>query len=201
MMSLSITLTSADWLALLVHFASLSLLAVGGAITTAPDMHRYLVGERQWMTDPQFSSAIAIAQASPGPNVLFVALMGWGVGLNAGGGHAGGWPAYGLAFLGMSLTMLGMLLPSSVVTYLATRWAHRNRQRRSVRAFKAGMAPIVVALLIAAGWLLTVAHNDPARDWPLWLLTAVAALLVWRTKLHLLWIIAAGVALGMLGWV
>jgi chromate transporter len=130
-----------------------------------------------------------------------VALMGWGVGLNAGGGPGGGWHAYGLALLGMSLTMVGMLLPSSIVTYLATRWAHRNRQRRSVRAFKAGMAPIVVALLIAAGWLLMAAHNQPARDWRLWLLTAAAALLVWRTKVHLLWLIAAGVTLGMLGMV
>jgi chromate transporter len=198
---MSITLTSADWLALFTHFATLSLLAVGGAITTAPDMHRYLVDTRHWLTDPQFSSAIAIAQAAPGPNVLFVALMGWGVGLNAGGGPGGGWHAYGLALLGMSLTMVGMLLPSSVVTYLATRWAHRNRQRRSVRAFKAGMAPIVVALLIAAGWLLMAAHNQPARDWRLWLLTAAAALLVWRTKVHLLWLIAAGVTLGMLGMV
>jgi chromate transporter len=196
---MSITLTSADWLALFTHFATLSLLAVGGAITTAPDMHRYLVDTRHWLTDPQFSSAIAIAQAAPGPNVLFVALMGWGVGLNAGGGPGGGWHAYGLALLGMSLTMVGMLLPSSIVTYLATRWAHRNRQRRSVRAFKAGMAPIVVALLIAAGWLLTVTHNQPARDWRLWLLTAAAALMVWRTKVHLLWLIAAGVTLGMLG--
>ena len=196
---MSITLTSADWLALFTHFATLSLLAVGGAITTAPDMHRYLVDTRHWLTDPQFSSAIAIAQAAPGPNVLFVALMGWGVGLNAGGGPGGGWHAYGLALLGMSLTMVGMLLPSSIVTYLATRWAHRNRQRRSVRAFKAGMAPIVVALLIAAGWLLMAAHNQPARDWRLWLLTAAAALLVWRTKVHLLWLIAAGVTLGMLG--
>ena len=198
---MSITLTSADWLALFTHFATLSLLAVGGAITTAPDMHRYLVDTRHWLTDPQFSSAIAIAQAAPGPNVLFVALMGWGVGLNAGGGPGGGWHAYGLALLGMSLTMVGMLLPSSIVTYLATRWAHRNRQRRSVRAFKAGMAPIVVALLIAAGWLLMAAHNQPARDWRLWLLTAAAALLVWRTKVHLLWLIAAGVTLGMLGMV
>jgi chromate transporter len=30
----------ADWLALFMHFLPLSLLAVGGAITTAPDMHR-----------------------------------------------------------------------------------------------------------------------------------------------------------------
>ena len=82
---MTITLVPADWLSLFLHFLSLSLLAVGGAITTAPDMHRYLVGRQQWLTDPQFSASVAIAQAAPGPNVLFIALLGWNVGLNAGG--------------------------------------------------------------------------------------------------------------------
>ena len=196
---MSITLSAADWLALFTHFLSLSLLAVGGAITAAPDMHRYLVDARHWLSEEQFTSSIAIAQAAPGPNVLFVGLMGWNVGMNAGGGPAGGWHAYALALLGVVATMLGMLIPSGVLTYTATRWAHRNRELRAVRAFKTGMAPLVVALLIATGWLLTAAHNQPARDWPLWLLTAITALIVWRTKLHLLWLIGAGAVLGMLG--
>ena len=85
MTSLTITLTPADWLALFLHYLGLSLLAVGGAITTAPDMHRYRVQEKAWLTDPQFNASIAIAQAAPGPNVLFIALLGWNVGLNAGG--------------------------------------------------------------------------------------------------------------------
>ena len=198
---MTITLTPADWLALFTHFLSLSLLAVGGAIATAPDMHRYLVGARGWLSDGQFSASIALAQAAPGPNVLFVGLVGWNVGLNAGGGPSGGWHAYALALLGMAVTMAGMLLPSSVLTYSATRWAHKNRELRAVRAFKTGMAPLVVALLIATGWLLTAAHNQPARDWPLWGLTAASALIVWRTKLHLLWLIGAGALLGMLGLV
>ena len=198
---MTIAFTAGDWLALFTHFLSLSLLAVGGAITTAPDMHRYLVDARHWLSDEQFTSSIAIAQAAPGPNVLFVGLMGWNVGLNAGGGPAGGWHAYALALLGVAVTMLGMLIPSGILTYSATRWAHKNRDLRAVRAFKTGMAPIVVALLIATGWLLTAAHDQPARDGPLWLLTAVTALIVWRTKLHLLWLIGAGAVLGMLGLV
>jgi len=102
---MTISLAPADWLDLLAHFLSLSLLAVGGAISTAPDMHRYLVDARHWLSEGQFTSSIALAQAAPGPNVLFVALMGWNVGLNAGGGPAGGWPAYGLALLGVAITL------------------------------------------------------------------------------------------------
>ncbi|MDG5973844.1 chromate transporter [Hydrogenophaga taeniospiralis CCUG 15921] len=198
---MSMAPTLANWTDLFLHFASLSLLAVGGAITTAPDMHRYLVGEQGWLSESQFTSSIALSQAAPGPNVLFVALLGWNVGLNAGGGPSAGWLAWALALLGVLVTLVAIMLPSSILTYTATRWGHRNRELRAVRAFKAGMAPIVIALLIATGWLLSAAHNQPARDWPLWLLTAAATVLVWRTRIHLLWLIGAGAVLGALGLV
>lgn len=111
--SLQLALTWSDWLGLFVHYLLLSLLSVGGAITTVPEMHRYLVEQQHWLTESQFTASIAIAQAAPGPNVLFVALMGWSVGINAGGLPTG--------FLGVFVTMLGILLPSTTLTYLAAR--------------------------------------------------------------------------------
>ena len=199
--ALTISLTAADWLSLLTHFMSLSLLAVGGAITVAPDMHRYLVDETHWLSDAQFTSSIALAQAAPGPNVLFIALMGWNIGLNAAGGVAAGSQAWGMALTGVAVTMTGILLPSTTLTFMAARWGHRNRELRAVRAFKQGMAPIVIALLVSTGWILASAHGNPKTDWPLWLLTAISTLLVWRTKIHLLWLLGAGAVLGGMGWV
>ena len=180
-----------DWATLFFHYLSLSLLAIGGAITTASDMHRFLVVEQHWLTDAQFNASIAIAQAAPGPNVLFIALMGWNVGLNAGGMLTG--------LLGVLTAMLGILIPSTTLTYLAAQWGHRNRKLRAVRAFKQGMAPIVVALLIATGWILASANASSLKDWPVWLVTAVTALIVWRTRTHLLWLLGAGALLGWYG--
>ena len=190
-----ITMTLGDWLALLTHFLSLSLLSIGGAITTAPDMHRYLVTQQHWLSDAQFNSSIALAQAAPGPNVLFIALLGWNVGMNAGANH---WP---YAALGVLLAMIGILVPSTTLTFAAARWGHQNRELRAVRAFKQGMSPIVVALLIATGWILASSQGNTLQNWPLWLLTAVTALLVWRTRIHMLWLLAAGGALGWFGWI
>ena len=197
-MSHAIALQPLDWLNLFLYYISISLLAVGGAIATAPDMHRFLVERQGWLTDLQFNASIAIAQAAPGPNVLFIALLGWNVGINAGGAGPAGWAS---GALGMVLSMVGIMLPSTTLTWLATRWGHRNRERRSVRAFKQGMAPVVIGLLLATAWLLGSAQSNPATDWALWLLTAVCALLVWRTRLHLLWLLGAGALLGALGWV
>lgn len=189
--SLHLVLSVQDWLALLGHYLTLSLLSIGGAITTAPDMHRYLVEQQHWLTDAQFNASIAIAQAAPGPNVLFVALLGWNVGLNAGG--------YATALLGVAIAMVGILLPSTVLTYAAAQWGHRNRERLTVRAFKQGLSPIIVALLIATGWVLATANSSSIKDWPVWLVTAVTALIVWRTQIHLLWLLGAGALLGWYG--
>ena len=188
-----ILLHAADWLSLFLHYASLSLLCVGGAVTTAPDMHRFLVQEKAWLTDPQFSASIAIAQSAPGPNVLFTALMGWNVGLNAGG--------LWTALLGMLLCLVGIMLPSSVLVYVTAQWSHRNRDLRGVRAFKQGMAPLVVALLLATGWILATGSGYELAHWRMWLVTAVTALVVWRTRLHLLWLLGAGAVLGWIGWI
>ncbi len=190
---MSIVMTGSDWLSLFGHYLSLSLLSVGGAITTAPDMHRYLVERQQWLTDPQFSASIAIAQAAPGPNVLFIALLGWNVGLNAGG--------LPTALLGMAVTMVGIMVPSTTLTYLAARWGHENRHLRAVRAFKQGLAPIVIALLVATGWILATGSGPSLQDWPRWLVTLATTLVVWRTRTHLLWLLAAGALLGLFGLV
>lgn len=185
---LHLTLDWADWLNLFGHYLMLSLMSIGGAISTTAEMHRFLVEEHHWLTQSQFNDSIAIAQAAPGPNVLFVALMGWNVGLNAG--------SYLAALAGVAITMTGIMVPSTTITYMAARWGHQNRELLGVRAFKQGMAPIVVGLMVSVGIILGSAHRDIALDWSLWLLSVVAGILIWRTKIHLLWLLAAGAVLG-----
>ena len=168
--------------ALFLHFMVLSLLAVGGAITTVPDMHRFVVGERHWLDDAQFNASVALAQAAPGPNVLFVAVIGWNVA--------------GLA--GMLATMSGSLLPSTTLALAATRWGHANRESRAMRAFSAGMAPLTIGLLLSTGWVLT----EPVSRHPaaLALVLGTAALMV-LTKSGPLLPIAVGAVIGAMGWV
>lgn len=196
-----ISMAAADWLSMFMHFASLSILAVGGAITTAPDMQRFLVVEHGWLSHDQFTSSIALAQAAPGPNILFVPLLGWNIGLNAAGGFGAGWYGLALALLGVFLSLAGIMLPSTVLTLLASRWGHRNRDMRAVRAFKQGMAPIVIALLIATGWILASNYKADDHHLGLWAISAVTTVLVWKTRIHLLWLLGAGALAGVLGWV
>jgi chromate transporter len=195
---LHLALDWADWLNLFGHFLLMSLMSVGGAISTSSEMHRFLVEQHHWLTQEQFNQSIALAQAAPGPNVLFVALMGWHVGMNAGSTAA--------ALFGVVVTMVGIMTPSTILTYTAARWGHRNRDLRAVRAFKQGMAPIVIALLLSTAWIMASsagASGAPSAavlaNWPLWLAAIVSGLIIWRTRIHLLWLLAAGAVLGALG--
>jgi len=171
----------AEWFELFAHFLLLSLLAIGGGIVVAPDMHRLMVTQMGLLTDAQFNASIAIGQAAPGPNVLFVAVMGY--------------QAAGL--LGAAATLTGIMLPSTVLALVASRWGRARAEWRAVRAFKTGMAPITIALLFATGWILSAASPNAASV----AMSIGAALLVWRTNVHLLWLIAAGGVIGALGWV
>ncbi len=177
---------SADLIGLFTHFLVLSLLAIGGAITTVPDMHRYIVVEQHWLTDAQFSVSIAIAQAAPGPNLLFVAVLGWNV--------AGAW--------GALVTTFGNLLPSTVLTLWATRWGAQRRETRAVRAFTTGLAPLTLGLLLATGWVLAEPFvADPAHRWGAVGLITLTVFVMLRTRLSPLWLVALGAAAGVFGWV
>jgi chromate transporter len=171
--------TLAEWAPLLGHFLVLSLLSIGGVINVAPELHRLMVVDRRLVTDAQFAASIAVAQASPGPNALYVAVVGY---------QAAGLP-------GAAATLLAFTIPSSALAIAVGRWHHAREEERWLRAFQVGMAPISIALLVATAWILTADAPGAARA--LW--TAAVALAVWRTRVHLLALMAAGAILGALG--
>ena len=188
---LSFLMQAADWFELLTHFMVFSVSSIGGPLVLLPEIHHYLVTQQQWLTDAQFSASVVIAQAAPGPNVLFVALLGWNIGVNAGGILTG--------FGSAALCMIGMLLPSCTLIFVTARWVYKNRELRAVRAFKLGLGPVVIALLIASGWMLATGDTQASRDWPLWLLTASTTAIVLRTKINMFWLLVVGATLGASG--
>ena len=168
-----------DVAAVWLHFTLLSLLAVGGAITAAPDMQRWLVGQNGWMTDAQFTTGVAIAQAAPGPNILFVAVMGWQVA--------------GVA--GVVATMLGIMGPSSLLALAVGRFGQRRAESIPMRAFTAGLTPLTLGLLVSTGWVLTA----PTRaEWAAWALVLGTVMVSVRSRLSPMWMIAAGAVAGAL---
>lgn len=168
---------------LAMDFAMLSLLSVGGASSVLPEMHRTLVEVQGWMTGREFAELYALAQASPGPNVLVVSLFGW---------QAAGWA-------GAVVATLAMVAPSSVLTFYADRLLWRAPGAAAWREIiDNALAPITVGLIAASGVLLAGANIEHKTAL---LLTAACALISWRTRFHPLWLIAAGAVAGITGLV
>jgi chromate transporter len=166
-------------LALAALFGKLSLLAVGGVNSTLPAIAREVVDERHWMTARQFSQLFAIAQSAPGPNMLVCVLVGARVAGVAGGVVAG----------------LAMVLPAGVLVMLVSGVWQRFAQARWRRVVQAAILPITAGLVLAAAAVLVKAADTSVM---LGLVSAAVTALNLRTRLHPLWLLAGGAALGLL---
>ena len=95
------------------------------------------------------------------------------------------------------LSLVGILLPSSLLTLSVTRWTARHREARGVRAFTTGMAPLTLGLLLATGWVLAdplLRHPDHRLTTLVLVGVTIAAML--RSKLSPMWLIALGAVVG-----
>ena len=161
-------------------FALLSFIAIGGGNAILPEMHRQAVDVHHWMTSGRFTDLFAIAQASPGPNILIVTLIGWDVA--------------GLA--GALVATLAMIGPTSVLAYFVGRVWHRFREARWRIAIQNGLTPVTIGLVAASAYVLSRAADTGVVAVALTLVTAAALTL---TRLHPFVFLAAGAALGAAG--
>src|SRR5579859_4612113 len=152
-------------LELVLVFAPLSLVAVGGANSVLPDIHRQVVTVHAWMSDAEFSNAFVLAQAVPGPNILVVSLIGWNV---------AGLP-------GALVALVAMCGPSSVLALAVERGLRSARMARWRYRLRMGLGPLTIGLMLASGLLLArSADHAPVAVG----LTVVTAVLLQRTKVH-----------------
>jgi chromate transporter len=162
------------------YFALMSLLAFGGGYAAVPDMHRLAVEVMHWMSDRQFADMFAIAQVTPGPNIMIVTLIGY---------HVAGLP-------GAVVTTLAMCGPSCVVAYFVSKIWQRFKEARWRVAIQAGLAPIAIGLFGATAIVITRAS---AQNWVALAVTVVTAAVTYKLRLNPLWIFAAAALLGLFG--
>jgi chromate transporter len=167
---------------LFVHFAVLSLLAVGGANAAIPEMHRVAVETMRWMSDRQFADMFAISQMSPGPNVILVTLIGY---------HVAG-------LSGAAVATVAMCGPTCAMAYFVTRVWDRFKQARWRIAIQAGLVPVSLGLIAASAFVLARAADHTVAAG---LLTAASVIVAYSTRLNPLWIFALGGILGFAGMI
>jgi chromate transporter len=164
------------------NFALLSLFAVGGANAAVPEMHRVAVELQRWMTDRQFADLFAIAQLSPGPNVIIVTLIGY--------------QAAGLA--GALVATLAMCGPTCLFAFYMGRTWDRFREARWRNVIQSGLVPVSIGLLAASALILALAAD---HNWVAGAVTAATATFGYFTRLNPLWLFVAAGLIGLTGYI
>lgn len=168
---------------LAANIAILSLMTIGGGmVTVLPELHRQVVDVHGWITSEQFTDFFAIAQASPGPNMMVVTLIGFQV-----GGIPGG-----------LLATAAVTAPTCTLAYFASRLWNRFRHARWRMMVQAGLVPVSVGLVAASAY--TIAREADTTLVAV-VLTIVSAALLTLTRTHPLLLFAAGGILGVFGLV
>jgi chromate transporter len=168
-------------LTLFVLFFSMSFLAIGGASAALPEMNRYFVDVRQWMTNRQFLELYAIAQALPGPNVMVVALLG----------------QYVAGIAGAIVAIVAMCGPTCLLAYGVSRVFDRFKHAKWRIVIQAGLVPLTIGL-VGAGSLVIARAAD--HDVATFVITATTFAISYWTRVTPLLCLGIAAALGFSGW-
>jgi chromate transporter len=155
------------------------MISVGGMPSVMPEMQRYVVDVKGWLTPGDFLQAFAVGQAAPGPNILIASLIGWKV---------AGLP-------GAIVALLAMCFPAAVIAWWVAELWDRFKDSPWRIAMQKAIAPIVVALILSGG---VVIATPASPDWRLWLIAGASAAAMLASSLNPLWMLAGGGLLGAL---
>lgn len=165
---------------LFTAFTRITLTSFGGALFWS---RRAIVERHRWLTEHEFVEILALAQLLPGANGVNLAVL------------------IGYRFDGVrgAFASLAGFLAAPFAVIMALGLLHRQYgELPVVHAARRGLTPITIGLIFASAWILLPAVN---RDWRGYVLTALTVFLVSRTRLNPIWVLVAGAAAGVAGFV
>ena len=154
-----------------LYFLRLGTLGFGGPIALASAMQRDLVERRRWLSKRDYAEGLALAQLAPGPLAAQLAIyLGW-----VRGGLVGA-TLVGLAFVLPSFLMV-LALSALYVRFDGIPW---------LQAAFYGIGAAVIALIARGAHKL--AKSTLGKDWLLWSVCGLNALLTAWTESEIIWV-------------
>ncbi|HCX65059.1 MAG TPA: chromate transporter [Eubacteriaceae bacterium] len=134
-------------LTLFSTFFKIGLFTFGGGYAMIPIMQREVIRVHQWMDETQFLDIVGVSEMTPG---VIAVNMGTFLGFTVSGGPLGG-----------IVATLGVILPSSLIVYLVTRFFFEFKDNAYVKNALRWIRPVVLGLIASAGFTLM---NEAIRD-------------------------------------
>jgi chromate transporter len=165
--------------AVFLEFLKLGVVVFGSGYVLLAFLHRDLVTGYGWISTRELLDAVAVGQFTPGPVFTTATFVGY---LLAG-------------VPGAAVATLGIFLPSFVFVGFLGPIVRRMRASTTAGAALDGVNAAALGLMAA---VLVDLAGDAVCDVLTGAVAAVAAVVLWRTKLSSTWLIAGGATLGLL---
>ena len=165
---------------LLIAFTRASNLGFGGGPAVIPLIKIEVVERYHWLTNAQFTDALAVGNALPGP--IATKLAGYV------GYQVAGW-------LGVLAALSGTILPTVLAVILLTSFLMKYSNSPILKGMLKGVRPVVVVLIAQTAFDMGIGSFPNLTTWGIAVVTLV--LLYWL-KLHPALIIVLSMAFGLL---
>ena len=171
---------------LLENFYRNGSLIFGGGQVLVPLLYSEFVSLKDYLTNEEFLSGFAIAQAVPGPTFSFASYIG-----SLSMREYGTWGE----LLGGFLAAVGIFVPGTLMIFFLVRFWDELKKYRAIKASLEGITAVSSGMLVAAVYLLFEPIDNSLLNFSL--LFGTAALLIY-TKIPAPFIVLAGLAAGFL---
>jgi len=161
-------------------FTRASNLGFGGGPAVIPLIKIEVVDRYHWLTSAEFTDALAVGNALPGP--IATKLAGYV------GYREAGW-------LGALVANIGVILPTVLAVVLLTSFLMKYSNSPVMRGMLRGVRPVVVVLIAKTAVDMGIGSFPNLTTWGIALATVVS---IYWLKLHPALIIIISMALGVL---
>jgi len=155
------------------YFLRLGTFGFGGPIALAGYMQRDLVERRRWISKQDYLEGLALAQLAPGPLAAQLAMyLGW---LRAGN-------------VGATLVSAAFILPSFIMVLALSAVYVRFGGLSWMQGVFYGIGAAVIAIITRSAYKLV--RMTLAKDWLLWALFVISAIVTAWTESEIVWLFA-----------
>ena len=169
---------------LFTTFSGMSLMLFGGGYVFIPMIQEVVVNGYGWVTQAEFSNAIAMGQITPGPILISAAFIGYVV----------------KGFVGALVSTVAIFFPPALLMVTLSHLLDNIKQSIVLQAALRGIRPAVIGMIFTAAIVVAQTAEMQTVELLLASLAILAASLVaiWKFRLEVVLIIPAAGILGLL---
>ena len=169
---------------LFTTFSGMSLMLFGGGYVIIPMIQEIVVNSYGWLTQSEFTNAIAMGQITPGPILISAAFIGYKV--------QGLW--------GALVSTVGIFFPPALLMVTMSHLLEHIKGSIMIQAALKGIRPAVIGMIVIAGFI--VAKDAPMETLPMQLTScfifAASLAAIWKFKVEVVFIIPVAGVIGLL---